>query len=230
MTNKSKSAKLPQLASGQCPVCGSRNSLVHFEGEAFPIKVGKLSDTVNHLAGDRCSSCDEIFFDDSSAQKFADAGDALVVKTRKAEGAKLRKARLTLGLSQAEAGLLAGGGHNGFSRYENGLALPVSAVSNLFQLLQKHPQLVAELPGVTVRLLPKNVAASTSKHGYVRINGKHVVIEVHDVSKVQRGIVKSKSAVDLGHLVAAKSTKNRSEQLKPAAKAPARKTAPRRSA
>ena len=230
MTNKSKSAKLPQLAPGQCPVCGSRNSLVHFEGEAFPIQVGKLSDAVNHLAGDRCSSCDEIFFDDSSAQKFADAGDALVVKTRKAEGAKLRKARLTLGLSQAEAGLLAGGGHNGFSRYENGLALPVPAVSNLFQLLQKHPQLVAELPGVTVRPLAKKVAASTRKHGYLLINGKPVVIEVNDVSKVPREIVKSKSAVNLGHLVAAKSAKNRSEQLKQAAKVPARKTAPRRSA
>lgn len=229
MTNKSKSAKLPQLASGQCPVCGSRNSLVPFEGVSFPIKVGKLSDIVNDLAGDRCNSCDEVFFDDFGAQKFADAGDALVVKTRKAEGAKLRKARLTLGLSQAEAGLLAGGGHNGFSRYENGLALPVPAVSNLFQLLQKHPQLVAELPGVTVRPLPKKVAASTRKHSYLLINGKPVVIDVCDVSKVQRGVVKSKSAVNFGHLVAAKSAKIRSEQLKSAAKGPARKAAPRRS-
>ncbi len=230
MTNKSTSAKLPRLASGQCPVCGSRNSLVHFEGESLPIKVGKLSDIANELAGDRCNSCDEVFFDDFSAQKFADAGDALVVKARKAEGAKLRKARLTLGLSQAEAGLLAGGGHNGFSRYENGLALPVPAVSNLFQLLQKHPQLVAELPGVTVRPLAKKVAASARKRGYLLINGKPVVIEVNDVSKVQRGIVKSKSAVNFAHLVAAKSAKNRPEQLKPVAKGPARKAAPRRSA
>jgi HTH-type transcriptional regulator/antitoxin MqsA len=53
--------------------------------------------------------------------------------------------RKKLKLTQKEAAQLAGGGKNAFSRYERGQAKPVSAVINLFRLLDRHPELLGEL-------------------------------------------------------------------------------------
>lgn len=55
--------------------------------------------------------------------------------------AHLRRVRIKLGLTQRAAAELTGGGHNAFSRYENGQA----AVVNLFTLLDHHPELLHEL-------------------------------------------------------------------------------------
>lgn len=41
--------------------------------------------------------------------------------------------------------MIAGGGHNAFSRYERGEIKPVAAVVNLFRLLDRHPDLLNEL-------------------------------------------------------------------------------------
>ena len=219
MTTKTKFANPPRLSPGQCLVCGTRKSLLHFEGESFPVQVGDVTDTVDDLSGDRCRVCDEVFFDAASAKRYAGAGDLIVLKIRKAEGEKLRKARLALGLSQADAGILAGGGHNGFSRYENGLAAPVPAVWNLFHLLEMHPQLAVDLPGVTLKVVSGKSGASKKYRGAFLIHGKSVKL-----------VVKAKPTVDVGRLVAAKSAKARMERAKPAAKTSVRKAASRRSA
>lgn len=218
MTSKTKFVNPPRLAAGQCPVCGTRKSLVHFEGESFLVQVGDVTDTVDDLSGDRCRACDEVFFDAASAKRYADAGDSLALKIRKAEGEKLRKARLALGLSQADAAILAGGGHNGFSRYENGLAAPVPAVWNLFHLLERHPQLAVDLPGVTVKVISGKSATSKKMRGGLLIQGKPAKL-----------VVESKPTVDVSRLVAAKSAKARMEGAKPSAKSHARKSTSRRS-
>lgn len=219
MTTRIKFANPPRLAAGQCPVCGTRKSLARFAGESFPVRVGDVTDTVDDLSGDRCSACDEVFFDAASAKRYADAGDSLVQKIRKVAGEKLRKARLALGLSQADAGILAGGGHNGFSRYENGLAEPVPAVWNLFHLLERHPQLAVDLPGVTVKLISGESGAAKKIRGGFLIRGKPA-----------RLVVESNPTVAAGRVVAAKSAQTRVGRAEPAAKAPVRKAASRRSA
>jgi DNA-binding transcriptional regulator YiaG len=61
------------------------------------------------------------------------------------EAAELARIRKKLKLTQMQAGQLAGGGKNAFSRYERGHAKPVSAVVNLFRLLDRHPELLGEL-------------------------------------------------------------------------------------
>lgn len=61
------------------------------------------------------------------------------------DAALLRSVRKRLGLTQRAAARLTGGGHNAFSRYERGEATPLPAVVNLFRLLDKHPELLAEL-------------------------------------------------------------------------------------
>lgn len=104
---------------------------------------------VPHVAGLFCDACDNIEFDEAtdSGDRYAAAGDELVLMARaKTEklGAKLKRARDKLNLSQADAAKLAGGGHNAFSRYENGAARPVAAVALLFALLERHPELLEE--------------------------------------------------------------------------------------
>jgi len=53
--------------------------------------------------------------------------------------------RKRLKLTQAQASIITGGGHNAFSRYETGVAQPLPAIVNLFKLLDKHPEMLKEL-------------------------------------------------------------------------------------
>ena len=106
-----------------------------------------LKATVKNIAGLFCDKCNEIEFDDNtdSAQRYAAAGDKLVLKNREAAAAALRLQRKRLKLTQTQASIITGGGHNAFSRYETGAAQPLPAVVNLFKLLDKHPEMLKEL-------------------------------------------------------------------------------------
>lgn len=128
-----------------CMECGQSDSLAAFRGESFTVAHKGKSSVVEGLSGERCSACDEVFFDDASAVAYAAAGDALVINERLNVADQLRRTRNKLGLTQRAAAELTGGGHNAFSRYETGQAAPVAAVVNLFALLDRHPELVHEL-------------------------------------------------------------------------------------
>jgi HTH-type transcriptional regulator/antitoxin MqsA len=69
----------------------------------------------------------------------------LVIQERQRQSADSRRIRRKLGLSQAAAARLTGGGHNAFSRYERGEVTPMPAVVNLFRLLDRHPELLNDL-------------------------------------------------------------------------------------
>jgi HTH-type transcriptional regulator/antitoxin MqsA len=127
-----------------CANCG-HTPVAHFENETFHITHGPLSVDVKGLAGWRCPSCGEVEFEAKSARRYAAAGDSLVIQAREVERAEIRRIRRKLGLSQATAAKLTGGGHNAFSRYERGEAAPLPAVVNLFKLLDKHPDLLKEI-------------------------------------------------------------------------------------
>ena len=127
-----------------CGECGAPRP-VRFEGEDFAVEHAGLKIELSGLSGWRCASCGEIEFDPDSARRYASAGDELVLRSREIDRAEIRRIRRKLGLSQAVAARLTGGGHNAFSRYERGEAVPMPAVVNLFKLLDKHPELLKEL-------------------------------------------------------------------------------------
>ena len=119
-------------------------------GEAFSdlsetITVGRHTATVTGLAGWRHAD-GEIDFDDASTARYAEVQDRLVLADRADRGAELRRIRKKLRLTQQQAAALTGGGKNAFNRYETGLAQPVAAVDHLFFLLDRHPELLNELP------------------------------------------------------------------------------------
>jgi HTH-type transcriptional regulator/antitoxin MqsA len=119
--------------------------MARFDGETFSVEHAGLSDTVEGLSGWRCEPCGEVEFDPESAVRYAAAGDRLVVQDRERQSSDIRRIRRKLGLSQEAAARLTGGGHNAFSRYERGEVAPMPAVVNLFRLLDRHPELLAEL-------------------------------------------------------------------------------------
>lgn len=127
-----------------CPECGTP-APARFAGETFAIAHGGLGVEVEGLAGWRCATCGEITLDADSAQRYAAAGDALVVQSRDITRTEIRRIRRKLRLTQRMAAELTGGGHNAFSRYERGVAVPMPAVLNLFKLLDRHPELLKEL-------------------------------------------------------------------------------------
>lgn len=100
---------------------------------------------VRAVDGWHCPVCGEIEFADKEGERYAQALEKLRLKVDAEEAAELARIRKRLGLSQRRAALIAGGGVNAFSRYENGKAKPVAAVVNLFRLLDKHPELMDEI-------------------------------------------------------------------------------------
>lgn len=128
-----------------CVCCEAGAEMVRFEGETHRVDYRDQSVDVDGLSGFRCPACGEIEFDTASAERYAAAGDALVLAERRAAGDELRRIRKKLKLNQAEASRLTGGGHNAFSRYETGKIVPTPAVMNLFRLLDRHPEEIEEL-------------------------------------------------------------------------------------
>ena len=124
-----------------CPVC--------FKGH-LERRVKKVTDTYRghsftyHQPGDWCDHCEEgivtgrgALATEAKVRKWHDDVD-------RQEGQEIARIRKRLGITQAEAARMAGCGKKAFSRYEHGQARLVQAVSVLFKLLGRHPELVAE--------------------------------------------------------------------------------------
>lgn len=131
---------------------------LHHGTRDVEIARGGAKVVVPKIVGYFCDHCDEFEFDrdTDSDVRYAAAGDKLVLENRVHAGKQLRAHRRKLKMTQLQASLLTGGGHNAFSRYENGDAQPVLAVINLFSILAKHPELLQEIEqGASARLTTK---------------------------------------------------------------------------
>ncbi len=128
-----------------CVSCKSDKAMTRFHDQTHSVEYDGIRMAVKGLAGWRCGQCGEVVFDAPSAQRYAAVGDELVLRARKKQSRELRRIRHKLHLTQAQAARLTGGGHNAFSRYERGQAVPLPATTNLFKLLDRHPDLIKEL-------------------------------------------------------------------------------------
>ena len=71
---------------------------------------------------------------------------------------EIRAIRQRLGLSQAEAGELIGGGPRAFTKYEAGTVSPTASAANLLRLLDTNPVAIATLQGSMARAIPAGSA------------------------------------------------------------------------
>jgi len=101
--------------------------------------------TVPQVSGWHCPVCGECQFDDGEGKRYSDAVDAFSATVDREIADSLRATRKKLGLRQAEAGKLFGGGVSAFSEYERGKTQPHKSTVLLLKLLDKHPELLDEV-------------------------------------------------------------------------------------
>jgi HTH-type transcriptional regulator/antitoxin MqsA len=127
-----------------CLQCDDGTEMVH-ERRDLVAKVKHRETLVRGVLAWHCPVCGEVEFDPGERQRYSAAVDRMTETVNAEVATMLRDIRKRLGLTQKQASDLTGGGHNAFSRYERGEARPMPAVTNLFRVLDKHPELLREL-------------------------------------------------------------------------------------
>jgi HTH-type transcriptional regulator/antitoxin MqsA len=103
--------------------------------------------TIPAVTGDYCPACGESVLEIGESVR----SSAAMLEFNKQVNASLfdptfiASVRKKLALDQREAAEIFGGGVNAFSRYENGQAKPPLALVKLLKLLDRHPDLLAEI-------------------------------------------------------------------------------------
>ncbi|MBS0465897.1 MAG: type II toxin-antitoxin system MqsA family antitoxin [Proteobacteria bacterium] len=133
----------------KCPVCGAAE-LIH-DTRDLPYTYKGETTVIAAVTGDFCPACAESILDAAESNRvmremraFSKQVNAAIV-----DPGFIMNVRKKLGLDQREAAELFGGGINAFSRYENGKTKPPLALVKLFQLLDRHPDLLNELTSST---------------------------------------------------------------------------------
>lgn len=129
----------------KCPIC-AQAELVHDTRDIPYIYKGE-STTLPEVTGDFCPACAEVVLDMNEAERTG----ALMREFSKQVNASIvdpgfiADVRKKLNLDQREAAEIFGGGVNAFSRYENGKTKPPLALIKLLKVLDRHPDLLAEV-------------------------------------------------------------------------------------
>jgi HTH-type transcriptional regulator/antitoxin MqsA len=126
----------------ECLNCGQ--GILRHAVKDVPYEYKGHAKIVPKIAGWHCPHCYEVEFDSREGHRFAEAIRRIAAEIDTQEAAELARIRKKLKLTQLEAARITGGGPNAFSRYERGKARPLPAVTNLFRLLDRHPELLDE--------------------------------------------------------------------------------------
>jgi HTH-type transcriptional regulator/antitoxin MqsA len=129
----------------KCPLCGAAE-LIH-DTRDLPYTYKGETTVIAAVTGDFCPACGEAILDlDESTRS-----SGLMLQFNKQVNAAyvdpdyITSVRKKLSLDQREAADIFGGGINAFSRYENGKTKPPLALVKLLKLLDRHPDLLAEV-------------------------------------------------------------------------------------
>ena len=127
----------------ECLTCGQKKMVRTVRDVPYTYKGHHT--VISSVKGWHCFNCGEVEFESGEGVRFAESIEKVAMEIDAKRAADLARIRKKLKLSQQEAALLTGGGKNAFSRYERGKAKPLQSVTNLFKLLDNHPDLLAEL-------------------------------------------------------------------------------------
>ncbi len=129
----------------KCPVC-SVAELIHDTRDLPYIYKGETT-VITAVTGDFCPSCTECVLDAAESERVMREMDAFSRQVNAAivDPGFITAVRKKLALDQREAAEIFGGGVNAFSRYENGKTKPPLALVKLLKLLDRHPELLAEI-------------------------------------------------------------------------------------
>ena len=129
----------------KCPNCGAAKLVRGMRGIPYVYKGEQTR--IPSVTGDFCPKCGESVLDmDESARV-----SGLMLDFNKQVNAAavdpdfIANVRKKLQLDQREAAEIFGGGVNAFSRYETGRTKPPVALVKLLKVLDRHPDLLAEV-------------------------------------------------------------------------------------
>jgi len=129
----------------KCPICAGAE-LAH-DTRDVPYTYKGESTVIPSVTGDFCPACGEAVLEKGESARIS----ALMLELNKQVNASIvnpafiANVRKKLALDQREAGEIFGGGVNAFSRYENGKTKPPLALVKLLKVLDRHPDLLAEI-------------------------------------------------------------------------------------
>ncbi len=129
----------------KCPSCATAE-LVH-DTRDMPYTYKGETTVLPQVTGDFCPACDESILDAAESRRSMH----LMLEFNKQVNASIvdpgfiASVRKKLALDQREAAEIFGGGVNAFSRYENGKTKPPLALVKLLKVLDRHPDLLAEV-------------------------------------------------------------------------------------
>ena len=129
----------------KCPACGAAK-LIHATRD-IPYTYKGETTVLAGVSGDWCPACGASVFDAETSRAISAEMKAFARQVNAAivDPAFISTVRKKLRLDQQEAAEIFGGGVNAFSRYENGKTKPPLALVKLFKVLDRHPDLLAEV-------------------------------------------------------------------------------------
>jgi HTH-type transcriptional regulator/antitoxin MqsA len=129
----------------KCPLC-AQAELVR-DTRDIPYTYKGETTAIPAVTGDFCPACGEAILNAAESAR----SSAFMMEFNKEVNASLvdpefiSSVRRKLALDQREAAQIFGGGVNAFSRYENGKTRPPLALVKLLKVLERHPDLLAEI-------------------------------------------------------------------------------------
>jgi HTH-type transcriptional regulator/antitoxin MqsA len=132
----------------KCPNCGAAE-LVHDTRDLYHTYEGEAT-VIPLVTGDFCPACGEGVFAMDEAGRISNfmLGFDKKVNASIVDPGFIASVRKKLDLDQQEAAEIFGSGANAFSRYETGEVKPPVALVKLFKLVERHPELWAEVRAV----------------------------------------------------------------------------------
>ena len=129
----------------KCPVCGAAELIQDTRDMPYTYK-GETT-AIPAVTGDHCPACSEVILDREHGDRYS---ELIGVFQRQVNAAYVAPGFITdirkkLALDQREAAEIFGGGVNAFSRYETGKTKPPLALVKLLKVLDRHPELLAEV-------------------------------------------------------------------------------------
>lgn len=129
----------------KCPSCAAAKLVK--DTRDMPYTYKGENTVISAVTGQFCPACGEAVLDMGESQRTS----TLMLDFHKQVNAAIvdpqfiASVRKKLALDQREAAEIFGGGVNAFSRYENGKTKPPLALVKLLKMLDRHPDLLAEV-------------------------------------------------------------------------------------
>ena len=127
----------------KCPACGNSEMVTKIKDET--LTYGGQSVTLHSMKGDFCSTCGEGIWAEESYLRYTETQAALIRAVKGDVAADIRRIRKNLKLTQTELSKVVGIGKVAFSRYERGETRPPGPLVKLLKLVERHPDLLAEM-------------------------------------------------------------------------------------